>query len=61
MYTKEHSPLGSQFSCPECGSGSFTFFIPYKLKPIFFMWAGLCGLVFILENSDSVSNLSSLL
>ena len=36
MYTKEHSPLGSQFSCPECGSGSFTFFIPYKLKPLFF-------------------------
>lgn len=59
MYTK-HGPLGSQFSCPECGSGSFTFFI-LKLNPIFFMWAGLCGLVFILENSDSVSNLSSLL
>ena len=32
MYTKEHSPLGSQFSCLEPGSGSFTFFHSLQIK-----------------------------
>ena len=55
MYTKEHSPLSSQFSCLERGSGSLTIFHSLQIKANFF----LCGLAFILENSDSVSNLSA--
>lgn len=58
MEPEEHSPLGSQFSVLSVALVLSYFFIPHKLKPIFFF---LCGLAFIVENSDSASNLSSLL
>lgn len=42
MEPKEHSPLGSQFSVLSVALVLSHFFIPHKLKPIFFlMWAGL--------------------
>ena len=59
MEPEEHSPLGSQFSVLSVALVLSYFFIPHKLKPIFFFF--LCGLAFIVENSDSASNLSSLL
>ena len=36
MYTKEHSPLSSQFSCLERGSGSLTIFHSLQIKANFF-------------------------